>query len=76
MVRKTNDVIRDNFVESMEDAVEVIKNTQNRDEKLMALGAGMLMATKCAEWHLLRDEEQKAWDEQFEELLKGVQDGE
>lgn len=76
MVHKTNDVIRDNFVESMEDAVEVIKNTQNRDEKLMALGAGMLMATKCAEWILLPPDAQEYWDEQFEELLKGVQDGE
>ena len=75
-MRKTEAQIRDNFIESMEDAVSAVLGTDNRDEKLMAIGAGMLMATKCAEWHLLRDEEQKAWDEQFEELLKGVQDGE
>lgn len=72
MVRKTNEVIRDNFVESMEDAVEVIKNTQNRDEKLMALGAGMLMATKCAEWILLPGDAQEYWDTTFAELLEAV----
>lgn len=75
-MRKTEAQIRDNFIESMEDAVSAVLGTENRDEKLMAIGAGMLMATKCSEWHLLRDEEQKAWDEQFESLLEGVRDGE
>lgn len=74
MVHKTDAVIRDNFEESMEDAVEAFRNTQNRDEKLMALGAGMLMATKCAEWHLLRDEIQSRWDGIFADLLKEVKE--
>lgn len=75
-MRKTETQIRDNFIETMEDSVSAVLGTDNRDEKLMAIGAGMMMATKCAEWHLLRDEEQKAWDEQFESLLEGVRDGE
>lgn len=75
-MRKTEAQIRDNFIETMEDSVSAVLGTENRDEKLMAIGAGMMMATKCAEWHLLRDEEQKAWDEQFESLLEGVRDGE
>lgn len=75
-MRKTETQIRDNFIETMEDSVSAVLGTENRDEKLMAIGAGMMMATKCAEWHLLRDEEQKAWDEQFESLLEGVRDGE
>jgi hypothetical protein len=75
-MRKTETQIRDNFIETMEDSVSAVLGTENRDEKLMAIGAGMMMATKCAEWHLLRDEEQKAWDEQFESLLEVVRDGE
>lgn len=56
-MRKTESQIRDNFMESIEDAEEVLKSDADRDAKLMAYGAGMLMVTKCREWYLLRENE-------------------
>ena len=68
-LRHTEDQIRANFTESIEDAEEVLKSDADRDAKLMAYGAGLLMIRKCEEWHLLRENELDVMENRLHRLM-------
>jgi hypothetical protein len=69
-LRHTEDQIRANFTESIEDAEEVLKRPDAPlDERLMAYGAGLLMIKKCREWHLLRENELDVMENRLHRLM-------
>lgn len=68
-MRKTEAQIRDNFIESIEDAEETIKESDQLDTKLMAYGAGLLMIKKCREWYLLRENELDVMENRLHRLM-------
>ena len=67
----TDAQIRANFTESIEDAEEVLRTSDQLDTRFMAYGAGLLMIRKCREWNLLRENELDIIENRLHRLMNG-----